>query len=170
MSCLPSVRETLRKLLAAFARRHSRQRSRPEWAETRGLRVARSSLFMWCCGLGKVGMVECVDRALDTPPRHQRMLYRAAGLAARPTPGRAPAAAIAPRTGRDAQAARLRGHLCCAGERGPTRMGREPPKPRILTLSRRHRVGHSVLLRGQPSRLRMGFVEWMPHLSPARCV
>ena len=31
-------------------------------------------------------MVECVYRALDTIPRHQRMLYRAAGLAARPTP------------------------------------------------------------------------------------
>src|SRR5581483_2601997 len=63
--------------------------------------------------------------AFDTQPHHHMK---------NDNPAAGSAAAIAPRTGRDAQAAWLRGHLRRAGERGPTRMGREPPKPRLLTL------------------------------------
>ncbi len=84
-------------------------------------------------------------------------------------PAAGSAAAIAPRTGRDAQAAWLRGHLRRAGERGPTRMGREPPKPRLLTLITSPPCRAQRSLRGQPSCLRMGFVEWTPQSDPRGC-
>jgi hypothetical protein len=66
-------------------------------------------------------------------------------------------------------AARLRGHLRRAGERGPTRMGREPPTSKTLTLTTYPPCRAQRSLRGQPSRLRMGFVEWMPQCDPRGC-
>ena len=70
--------------------------------------------------------------------------------------------------------ARSRGQSRRAIERGPSG-GREPPILRIV-LCRRRRVTDGGQcraqgsLRGRIARLRMGFVEKMPHLSPARCV
>jgi len=94
-----------------FARRRTRQRSQPEWAEPRA--------------------------------------FRASG-------------------------ARSRGTFCRAIERGPTE-GREPPKSFAaifagIRLTDDDQCRAQGSLRGRTGRLRMGFVEKMPHMSHARCV